>query len=53
MIVALLIGADLFGFLGLLIAVPLAAVVKVFVDEVLALYRAFPLYGEEEAQPET
>ena len=32
-IVALLIGGDLFGFLGLLIAVPGAAVVKVFVDE--------------------
>ena len=31
-IVALLIGGDLFGFLGLLIAVPGAAVVKVFVD---------------------
>ncbi|HEX2486034.1 MAG TPA: AI-2E family transporter, partial [Myxococcota bacterium] len=38
-IVALLIGGDLFGFLGLLVAVPLAAVAKVFVDEGLDLYR--------------
>lgn len=38
-IVALLIGGDLFGFLGLLIAVPAAAVVKVFVDELLDAYK--------------
>ncbi len=38
-IVALLIGGDLFGFLGLLIAVPGAAVVKVFVDELGECYR--------------
>jgi predicted PurR-regulated permease PerM len=42
-IVALLIGADLFGFLGLLIAVPVAAVVKVFVAELLAAYRSSSL----------
>jgi len=42
-IVALLIGADLFGFLGLLIAVPVAAVVKVFVDELLEAYRSSSL----------
>jgi predicted PurR-regulated permease PerM len=45
-IVALLIGGDLFGFLGLLVAVPLAAVVKVFVDEGLALYRRSAFFGE-------
>jgi predicted PurR-regulated permease PerM len=39
-IVALLIGGDLFGFLGLLIAVPVAASVKVFADELLESYRA-------------
>lgn len=48
-IVALLIGGDLLGFLGLLIAVPAAAVVKVFADEALAAYRASPLYGDEPA----
>jgi predicted PurR-regulated permease PerM len=49
-IVALLIGGDLFGFLGLLIAVPAAAVAKVFVGEALAVYRDSALFrGEESA----
>jgi predicted PurR-regulated permease PerM len=45
-IVALLIGGDLFGFLGLLIAVPGAAVVKVFVAEALDAYRRSSLFAE-------
>lgn len=45
-IVALLIGGDLLGFLGLLVAVPLAAVLKVFVAELLELYRASALYTD-------
>ena len=44
-IVALLIGGDLFGFLGVLIAVPAAAIVKVFADEALAAYRSSSLFG--------
>jgi len=49
-IVALLIGGDLFGFLGLLIAVPAAAVVKVFVDELLEAYRRSTFFqGDEPA----
>jgi len=48
-IVALLIGGDLFGFLGLLIAVPAAAVVKVFVGEALLVYQRSALFGEEPA----
>ena len=44
-IVALLIGGDLFGFLGLLIAVPGAAVVKVFVDELIDAYRRSSLFA--------
>jgi predicted PurR-regulated permease PerM len=48
-IVALLIGGDLFGFLGLLIAVPAAAVVKVFADEALLAYRTSSLFGNETA----
>lgn len=47
-IVALLIGGDLFGFLGLLVAVPGAAVVKVFVDELLALYRSSSFFADED-----
>ena len=43
-IVALLVGGDLFGFLGLLIAVPGAAVVKVFVDELGTAYRRSSLF---------
>ncbi|HTY19186.1 MAG TPA: AI-2E family transporter [Myxococcota bacterium] len=44
-IVALLIFGDLFGFLGLLIAVPGAAVVKVFAEEALDAYRRSSLFG--------
>jgi predicted PurR-regulated permease PerM len=51
-IVALLIGGDLFGFLGLLIAVPAAAVLKVFVDELLESYRRSSLFLDEPAAPE-
>jgi predicted PurR-regulated permease PerM len=48
-IVALLIGGDLFGFLGLLIAVPIAAVVKVFVGEAALAYRRSSLYRGDTA----
>jgi predicted PurR-regulated permease PerM len=48
-IVALLIGGDLFGFLGLLIAVPAAAVVKVFIDELGDIYRRSSLFAEDRA----
>jgi predicted PurR-regulated permease PerM len=51
-IVALLIGGDLFGFFGLLIAVPLAAVVKVFAGELLEQYQESALYGDQAALPE-
>jgi predicted PurR-regulated permease PerM len=50
-IVALLIGGDLFGFLGLLIAVPAAAVVKVFVDELLEAYRRSALFRGGDPAP--
>lgn len=52
-IVALLIGADLFGFLGLLVAVPLAAVVKVFVGDALAAWRGSNLFDPEDDLEET
>lgn len=47
-IIALLIGGDLFGFLGLLLAVPGAAVVKVFADELLDAYRRSALFEGDE-----
>jgi len=43
-IVGLLIGGDLLGFLGLIVAVPLTAVVQVFVRDILAAYRESALY---------
>lgn len=44
-IVALLIGGDLLGFLGLLIAVPLAAVIQVFAGDLVRAYRRSPVYA--------
>ncbi len=49
-IVALLIGGDLFGFLGLLIAVPAAAVVKVFIDELSDAYRRSAIFAPDRAE---
>lgn len=43
-ILALLIGGDLLGFLGLLVAVPLAAVAQVFLQDAAAAYRGSTLY---------
>jgi predicted PurR-regulated permease PerM len=43
-LVALLIGGEVFGFLGVLLAVPVAAVVKIFVVRGLAWYRESELY---------
>ena len=45
-IVSLLIGADLFGFVGMLVAVPMAAVVKVFVGEAVDAYRSSALFTD-------
>jgi predicted PurR-regulated permease PerM len=43
-ILALMIGGDLLGFLGLLVAVPLAAVVQVFAQDLVAAYRESAFY---------
>jgi predicted PurR-regulated permease PerM len=51
-IVALLIGGDLLGFLGLIVAVPLAAVIQVFVRDGIAAYRRTPLYAGAGGEPE-
>ncbi len=45
-LVALMIGGELFGFLGVLLAVPAAAVVKIFVVRGLRFYKQSPLYLE-------
>lgn len=44
-IVALMIGGDLLGFLGLLVAVPMAAVAQVFLGDLVAAYRGSSLYA--------
>ena len=43
-LVALMIGGEVFGFLGVLLAVPAAAVAKIFVVRVLAWYRQSEIY---------
>lgn len=45
-ILSILICSQLFGFLGLLLAVPIAATVKVFVDEFLSKYKSSQYYKE-------
>lgn len=45
-LVALMIGGELFGFLGVLLAVPAAAVAKIFVMRAVAHYRKSELYLE-------
>lgn len=51
-ILALLIGGGLFGFLGILLAVPVAAVLKIFAKDVMDYYRSTELYLGGEAKPE-
>jgi hypothetical protein len=43
-LVALLVGAELFGFLGVLLAVPAAAVVSIFVAHGVQYYRTTALF---------
>jgi len=52
-IIALLTGAELLGFLGILIAVPTAAVLKVFVSDALERYRNTEFFqGDAEQESE-
>lgn len=44
-LIALLVGAELFGFLGVLLALPTAAVLKIFVMRGLRGYRSSRLYS--------
>lgn len=43
-LLALFVGGEVFGFLGVLLAVPAAAVIKIFVHRALARYRLSELY---------
>lgn len=44
-IISIIIWSQLLGFLGLLLAVPITSVAKVFIDEFIARYKASPLYS--------
>lgn len=46
-ILAVMVFGSLLGFAGLLIAVPLAAILKVLVTEAVAYYRRSPLFADE------
>jgi predicted PurR-regulated permease PerM len=46
-LVALFIGGEIFGFLGVLLAVPAAAVAKIFVTHAVQYYRTSELYLQE------
>ncbi|NUO07218.1 MAG: AI-2E family transporter [Candidatus Brocadia sp.] len=43
-ILSILICGQLFGFLGLLLAVPIASTVKVFIDEIISKYKSSEYY---------
>jgi predicted PurR-regulated permease PerM len=45
-LVALFVGGELFGFLGVLLAVPAAAVAKIFVVPALRYYRRTALFRD-------
>ena len=45
-IVALLIGGDLLGFLGLLVAVPVAAVAQVFAQDLVNAWKRSEAYSQ-------
>ncbi|MCS6857751.1 MAG: AI-2E family transporter, partial [Sandaracinaceae bacterium] len=49
-LVAILIGGEAFGFIGILLAVPSAAVIKIFVLRALQAYRSSWLFAAPEAQ---
>lgn len=51
-LIALMIGGELLGFAGVLMAIPVAAVVKIFVERGLKRYRGSDFFGEEEVEDE-
>jgi predicted PurR-regulated permease PerM len=46
-ILAVIVGANLFGFVGVLVAIPVTAVLKVLLKSALAAYRESYLYAEQ------
>jgi predicted PurR-regulated permease PerM len=50
-LVALFVGGEIFGFLGILLALPAAAVVKIFVAHAVQYYRQTDLFLQPPAEP--
>ncbi len=50
-ILVLIVGANLFGFVGMLIAIPVAAVVRVLLISALDAYRKSYLYADQDRKP--
>jgi predicted PurR-regulated permease PerM len=48
---ALMVGGELFGFLGVMLALPVAAIIKVFVGRWVLRYRASTLFAGAEVAP--
>jgi predicted PurR-regulated permease PerM len=44
---SMMVGGELFGFMGVMLALPASAVIKVFVGHALARYRGSALFGAE------
>jgi predicted PurR-regulated permease PerM len=51
-LLAVIAGGSLFGFIGMLVAVPVAAAIQVFVRHWLRIYRASPIYQADAEAPE-
>jgi predicted PurR-regulated permease PerM len=49
-IFAILAGGQLFGFLGILLALPVAAVIMVLLRHLHASYINSPLYGQQDSE---
>ncbi|HEY2408805.1 MAG TPA: AI-2E family transporter [Polyangiaceae bacterium] len=49
-ILALFVGGEVFGFMGILLAVPSAAVAKIFVARAVKIYRTSALYTTQRAE---
>ncbi|MFW6123415.1 MAG: AI-2E family transporter, partial [Thermodesulfobacteriota bacterium] len=51
-IIALIVGAKLFGLLGMLIAIPAAAMIKVLLEDAVTMYKRSQLYQNPEGDGE-
>jgi predicted PurR-regulated permease PerM len=52
-ILAVVVGANLFGFVGMLVAIPVTAVLKVLLMTAADVYRESSLYGDSPGERTT